>query len=539
MKLKSRPKRMGKVLGLAISIFIQIYWYKWTRKSEAQWTVLWENSGKKVRDTLFELEGLLIKAGQFLSIRADLLPGPFIAQIRDLTDQVPSSEWAAVKNVLEREWGCSVENRLQQVEKKAVASASIGEVYKGLLKNGDEVAVKVRRPGIDSVVETDFRILRILMWMAARFAPVPKGFIDFPLLYGELRQVIEQELDLTSEKETLLSFRERFRESGDVIIPDVHEELCTDQVIVMEWLDGVKLSDAHALAEAGIESDDLAGRLLDVFLPQWLEPGLFHADPHGGNVLVSESGKIILLDFGMYGEISERDAEAFQSLIGALLAKDYKKAALSLRELGFLQKDANSSVIEDVLAELMSFKPAELKGKDLLAIKLELNRRIQSLPIQVPARFIFLGRSFITIEGTIRSLVPEEELMGLMKPAFINWINSHGNRKWFFLWEWIQSHPFFSPLHLITGFLKTPEKLQLIKENEQRRHFHFTLYENRKKQWFQLFLLSLAGSGAGLYGEHTLLMQISIATAAASGAGLLYTGAKLREWMNRWPNHPG
>ncbi|WP_236634841.1 ABC1 kinase family protein [Alteribacter lacisalsi] len=524
---------MGKVIGLALIIFIQMYWYKWTRKSSSEWVLLWERTGIRVRETLFELEGLLIKVGQFLSIRADLLPGAFIRQIQDLTDHVPPSDWDAVQDVLEKEWGGRIDDHLLSIEKKAVASASIGEVYKAVLKNGTVVAVKVRRPGIDAVVDTDFRTLRILMWLAARLTPVPKAFINFSLLYREIRQVISKELDFTSEKEALLAFRERFKDRDDVLIPGVHEELSTSRILVMDWLDGVKLTDEQALMKMGLEPGELAGKLLDVFLPQWLEPGIFHADPHGGNMLVSESGALILLDFGMYGEISERDAAAFQELIAGLLAKDYRKAAGCLDDLGFVLPDGDLAEIEEALAELMTFKPESLKEKDLIALKLELNNRIRTLPIQVPARFIFLGRSFITIEGTIRSLVPEDELMSLMRPAFFTWLRNQGDRKWMFIWQWIQSLPAFSFVKPVSEFLNTPKNLEQMKKIDQMRQFHFTVLENRGKQWFQLLLLSLGGCGAGLYADHLLLMQIAIGSAFVSTAGFFYTGSKRNKWLRQ------
>lgn len=532
MKTKSKLRRMTKVLSMVFVIFIQIYWYKFSKKTEAQWEKLWENIGKKFRKTLFELEGLLIKIGQLLSIRADLLPHGFIRQIQDLTDKVPPSEWSEIQAILETEWGGPLEQHFLTIDKKAVASASIGEVYKGILKDGQEVAIKVQRPEIQSIIQTDFRTLGIIIWIADHLIPLPKSFINFNVLFKELKQVIERELDFTQEKKTLLYFKERFKNVEIVKVPDVYSELSTSKILVMEWVDGIRLTDEEKLNQLEVSRGDLVQRLIHVFLPQWLEPGRFHADPHSGNVLVSKDGRIVLLDFGMIGEISKRDASNFQGLIESVLSKNYANAVECLTHLGFLLPEADPRTMERLLAELMSFQPAELKEMDIMALKLEMNDMLQALPIQVPTRFVFLGRSFVTMEGMIRSLIREDdELIDVLKPVFLDWLNKQGNNKWSFVWYWLQSQPLFKTIHSFTEFLKLPKKIEDIKENEQRRQFQFTIYENYKKQLFQLTLLGLFGIGAGIYTSHQLILQLSIGVSVSSSAGYFISSFKLKKWM--------
>ncbi|TLS37031.1 ABC1 kinase family protein [Pseudalkalibacillus caeni] len=532
MSSKSKSYRMFKVLSMAFVFFIQIYWYKIRRKPEADWEKLWEKIGKRFRKTLFELEGLLIKIGQLLSIRADLLPDGFIRQIQDLTDKVPPSEWEEIERTLETEWGGPIDNYLLSIDKKAIASASIGEVYKGVLKDGNSVAIKVQRPQIQSIIQTDFRSLRIIIWFVQHFVPVPKGFINFEVLYKELKEVIERELDFSKEKSTLLFFKERFKEEEVVKIPDVYFELCTPRVLVMEWVNGIKLTDRDCVNELDISHRELAQRLIEVFLPQWLEPGIFHADPHSGNVLVSKEGKIILLDFGMAGEITKKDASYFQGLIESLLSKNYTKAVEYFTKLGFLLPEADPGTMERLLAELMSFQPARLKEMDLISLKLEMNDMIQALPIQVPTRFVFLGRSFMTTEGMIRLLITEDEdIIELVKPVFADWLKKQGNNRWSFIWYWLQSQPIFKTIYSFTEFLKFPQKLEHIKETEQRRQFQFTLYENRKKQLHQIALLGLFGIGAGIYTSHQLILQLSAGVGVVSGVGYVITSYKLKKWM--------
>ncbi len=533
VRLKQRNKliRMSKMLSMAFVIFLQIYWYKIRRKPASEWEKLWGKIGERYRNTLFELEGLLIKVGQFLSTRADLLPKAFISQIEDLTDKVPPSDWSEIEKILENQWGKALHENFLSIEKTAIASASIGEVYKGVLKDETEVAIKVKRPYIDSIVQTDFRVLAIIIWFADHFVPIPKGFINFKVLFNELKQVIERELDYTKELDTILFFRERFKDMDVVKIPSVYSELSTSNVLVMEWVEGIRLTDIKAMEQVAVSREELAQRLIKVFLPQWLEPGRFHADPHPGNVLVSLDGKIILLDFGMIGEISKKDAAHFQNLIESFLSKNYSKAVDCLAQLGFLLPEADSRTIEKLLAELISFEPEQLKQMDLLVFKKEMNDTIQALPIQVPTRFVFLGRSFVTIEGIIRNLAPEAELMELGKPIFIEWLNKQGNNKWSLLWQWIQSQPVFKIIHSVTEFLNAPQRLEDLKELEQRRQFQFMIFENNKKHLFQLTLLGITGIVAGIYTSHALILNLSVGGTGAALAGYYISSLKQKKWM--------
>ncbi|WP_260508105.1 AarF/ABC1/UbiB kinase family protein [Cytobacillus firmus] len=534
MKERSKWLRMYKVFSLALLIIVQIYWYKWTRKSEAEWEKLWSGIGKRFRTTLFELEGLLIKIGQFISIRSDLLPNAFIQELQDLTDKVPASEWSEIQRILNEEWGSELSKKVVAIEKEAIASASIGEVYKGALEDGSIVAIKVQRPDIQSIVHTDFRTLSILVWVADRFVPIPKGFINLKVLFQELKQVIERELDFTKEKDTLLYFKERFNDNEMVKIPGVHQELCTSKVLVMEWVEGKRLNDSAAVEKLEILRQDLARRLMKIFMPQWLEPGMFHADPHPGNVLFTREGRIILLDFGMAGEISKKDAVSFQNLIESILAKNYSKAVECLSQLGFLLPEANAGTMEKLLSEWMAFDLSQGKDMDLVALKLELNDLIAALPIQVPTRFVFLGRSFMTIEGIVRHLAPEDDLLELGKPVFTEWLSSQGN-KWSFIWSIIQSQPLFKIFHSAAEFLETPRKLEKMKEAGQRREFQFTIYENRKKQLFQLFLLGLTGSGFGIYLDEMMIMQLSAGIAAIALAAFGVNSWRLGKWLKYMP----
>jgi predicted unusual protein kinase regulating ubiquinone biosynthesis (AarF/ABC1/UbiB family) len=522
--------RMGKILSFAFSVLVRVYWYRIIKKSKSDRDKLWGRIGQEFRQILFELEGLLIKVGQFLSIRADLLPSSFVKQIEDLVDQVPPSPWEQIKKVLERDWDGPIEDIIS-INPKAVASASIGEVFRGHLKDGTEVAVKVQRPTIKAIIRTDFRSLAIIIWVARYLAPVPKGFINFKLLFQELKYVIGRELDFIKELETINYFRQRFQSFHGMVIPKTYPDLSTSQVLVMEWIDAVRITDVDFLDQSNIDRRELSQRLFHVFIPQWLEAGVFHADPHAGNVLVKSDGTLVLLDFGMVGEISKKDASNFQSLLEAILIKDYLKTAGILIDLGFLLPEADPKIIETIMKEAFTIDLNQLKEMDLFKVKKELNDLIKSLPIQVPTRFVFLGRSFVTIEGILHTINPDQEFLEIAKPPFMEWLSHSNQSKWKLVMKWINSQPVFQIFHSLSEILETPQRFLALKETMLQREFHFSIFENQKKQTFSLGILGLLGVFVGVFLDNFILIKISTGIVVVSLLAYVVCSVKQRRWM--------
>ncbi|WP_339262660.1 AarF/UbiB family protein [Lysinibacillus sp. FSL K6-3209] len=533
MKKRKSWYRMWKILSFAFSMLLQVYWFRIRKKSETQWELLWEKLGRQFRQTLFELEGVLIKVGQLLSIREDLLPKSFIRQIQDLVDQVPPSPWEDIQLVLEKEWGSPVDHVLLSIETKAVASASIGEVYRGKLKDGTNVAIKVQRPTIPTIMRTDFRSLAIIMWFAQYFAPVPKGFINFKLLFNEVKYVISRELDFHKELETMTHFRERFESIDELKIPTAYPELSTSQVLVMEWIDGARITDNAFLTSHQIDKEALSERLLRIFLPQWLEAGIFHADPHAGNVLVKEDGTIVLLDYGMVGEISRKDAANFQILMQAILLKNYAQAAETLKNLGFLLPGADLKVIENLLREVLQLDLNKVKEMDVFAVKKEMNDMIKLLPIQVPTRFIFLGRSFVTIEGMLLSITPEKEILDIIKPVFSDWIKQGSSTNWKTVLQWLNAFPIFKVFHSLQDLVETPQRMLIQKDALQQRDFVFAIYENQKKHAFIISVLALGAVFFGMYLQYALLIKASSGLLALSSLFYIVSSWKQKRWLQR------
>ncbi|RSK25915.1 AarF/ABC1/UbiB kinase family protein [Bacillus sp. HMF5848] len=530
----SKLYRMRKILLFAFSVFVRVYWYKFTKKPPAKWEQLWSKIGRDFRETLFDLEGLLIKIGQLLSIRADLLPNAFIKQIEDLVDHVPPSSWDDMKSVLESEWGAPIEDVLKDVNRVAVASASIGEVFKGTLKNGVEVAIKVQRPSIKEIIDIDFRSLAIIIWFADRFAPVPKGFINFKMLFQEIKRVIEREVDFKHEFDTIIKFKKRFANIGRLHIPQVFEEYSTSSVIVMEWVEGNRVTDIAFLEKNQIDRRELSRRLFRIFIPQWLEAGVFHADPHAGNVLVRADGTLVLLDFGMVGEITKRDAANFQTLLQTILLKNHPKTVEVLIDLGFLTPDADRKAIENLLKEMLAFNINELKEMDPFAIKKELSEIFYSLPVQVPTRFVFLGRSFVTIEGMLHTINPDQELVDVVKPAFLEWLNQSNQKKWKAILEWAIIQPISQFLHPVYELIEAPQRAIEQKQLMKQKELHFSMYENQKKQAFVLTVLGIISIFTGQYLASTFIYNGGLIVGSVSILGYIISSVRQIKWRRQY-----
>ncbi len=267
------------------------------------------------RQTAIKLGALMIKLGQFLSSRADLLPEQALAVLSSLQDEVPPEPFSHVVAVIEAELGKPVEHIFSILEHKATAAASLGQVHKAvLLSTGEVVAVKVQRPNIDQMVRMDLSSLKFVIKVIMRFVDT-SNLIDLLGVYREFERSISQEIDFVSEAANCKRFQEMFKDDPGIYIPAVYEELTTRRVLVLEWIDGIKINDYAALAAAGIDRLEVAKRTVQAYFHQFFEEGFFHADPHPGNIFVKAgapgNGPIIeFVDFGMVG-LSHQFHETF------------------------------------------------------------------------------------------------------------------------------------------------------------------------------------------------------------------------------------
>jgi predicted unusual protein kinase regulating ubiquinone biosynthesis (AarF/ABC1/UbiB family) len=305
---------------------------------------------ERFRDTALKLGVLLIKLGQFLSSRADLLPERALAVLGSLQDAVPPAPFSHVAGVIEQELGKPVSELFESIDEQATAAASLGQVHRAVLKEtGQQVAVKVQRPNIEQLVASDLSTIRFVIWVISRFVDISD--IDLWGFYREFRRTVGEEIDYVREAANAKRFKEMFKDRPLVAIPSIVEGYVSRHVLVLEWVDGIKVNDYGALDAASVNRVDAGKRVVQAYLYQFFEVGFFHADPHPGNIFVLPRPNggppgVALVDFGMVGSLTNTSKRGLKDLFLGFLANDAHLMADAMRRLGFIGDGANMAAIE-------------------------------------------------------------------------------------------------------------------------------------------------------------------------------------------------
>src|SRR5258708_39194484 len=303
------------------------------------------------RQTAIKRGVLMIKLGQFRSSGADLLPERALATLNALQEEVPLDSLSHVFSMIETELGKPVEQIFRVLERNATAAASLGQVHKAILAaTGEKVAVKVQRPNIDQLVRTDLSTLKFVIRLIMRFFDTRK-FIDLMAVYHEFERTVYEEIDFVTEAANAKRFKEMFKDDPTIYIPGVYDEYVSRRVLVLEWIDGIKINDYAALEAAGIDRMEVAKRTVQTYFHQFFDEGFFHADPHPGNIFVKKgqpgAGPIIeFVDFGMVGRLTKTMKKAMKYLFLSFVMRDSHTMVEALTSLGFIGEGAKIELIE-------------------------------------------------------------------------------------------------------------------------------------------------------------------------------------------------
>ncbi|TMD69257.1 MAG: AarF/ABC1/UbiB kinase family protein, partial [Chloroflexi bacterium] len=377
------------------------------------------------RQTALELGVLMIKLGQFLSSRADLLPEKALAVLASLQDEVPAEPFSHVVSVIETELGKPVEHIFSTLERKASAAASLGQVHKGVLAStGEKVAVKVQRPNIDQLVRMDLSSLKFVIWVITRFFDTG-NFIDLKGVYREFERTVYEEIDYVTEAANCKRFQEMFKHDPSIYIPRVYEEYTTRRLLVLEWINGIKINDYAGLQAQGIDRLEVATRTVQAYFHQFFEEGFFHADPHPGNIFVKRgtpgTGPIIeFVDFGMVGTITGSVKQAMREVFLSMVTRDAETMVQALSRLGFIGQGANMAVIESglrvLLEQFYGMTLGEARDLDFPEVAEDIGKLLYGQPFHIPAQFAFLGRAVSTLMGVSTGLAPDFDFIDCATP---------------------------------------------------------------------------------------------------------------------------
>ena len=358
-----------------------------------------------VREALEELGVVFLKFGQVLALRRDLLPDDYITELERLHDRLPPMDLETVRSTIEGELGGLLETLFADFSAEPLAAATIAQVHRATLANGRDVVVKVRRPGLEDAAARDTAILTYLAAMAEQIAPRLVS-LDLVGMVREFRESLSREMDFQLEARTIGRFRAALQDADGIWIPDVVPERSSEAVLTLEHSGGDRID---RYAEAHREARPrLAQAVATLVLHQVFENGLFHADPHPGNVFVLPDGRLCLHDFGMVGELDERMREGLIALLEAAVRGDAREATDAYVELGLVGADVDRDALErDVSSLLRSIRErplAEISIGDALQSLLRIGT---SHRVRNPGVILLLVRAFVVAEAVMRQLDPD------------------------------------------------------------------------------------------------------------------------------------
>jgi predicted unusual protein kinase regulating ubiquinone biosynthesis (AarF/ABC1/UbiB family) len=375
------------------------------------------------RETAVALGGLMIKMGQFLSARADLLPQEALAELALLQDEVPPEPFEAIAQAIECELHAPISSIFARFDPVPAGSASLGQVHRARLRSGLDVAVKVQRPGVEHLVQADLAALQFVLEVVRVLLPAAERTLDTRRLFREFSRMVYEELDYQHEGHNAERFARLFAETDDIRVPSVIWEQSTRRVLVLSWVDGIKIGDTAALDRAGLNRRAIAQRLLEVYLQQVLHHGYYHADPHPGNIFVRPrpSGfQLAFVDFGMMGVITAAHKRALRSAFMAVVQQDAPLLVDALEALGFLGPGANRTSLEQALTHLLGryvvLTMAEVREMDTVEMMQDVESLLYGHPFRLPYQFAFLGRAAGTLSGVVSALAPELNFVEAVLP---------------------------------------------------------------------------------------------------------------------------
>ena len=416
--------RTYRIIFLFISIMVELLWYALTLRNqppdvaEPKLLALYQRQARRFTHNAEEMGGLLIKVGQFLSSRVDLLPKPYLTELAKLQDRVQAAPWESIKPIVEQDMG-TLGAHFVWFSQTPLAAASLGQVYEAVLLSGERVAVKVQRPGINNIVRADLEALGWVVRLLTRLTEFGKTF-NLTTVLREFRRLVFEELDYHRELANTERIRQCLKEQPHVIVPRTYPDLSTERVLVMEFFQGVKIDDVSRLKEEGIAPDVVAERLIRLYLYMVMESGVYHADPHAGNILVNPQGELILLDYGMVGSLDIATKRNIRRLFVAVSGRDPQTLLQAIAALGMLRPDADLARLRRRISYLLNRYYAETLSQlghlDIPQLLRDFEAVLRDRALQVPGQFAFLGRAIAILVGLATALYPEINLVELFAP---------------------------------------------------------------------------------------------------------------------------
>jgi predicted unusual protein kinase regulating ubiquinone biosynthesis (AarF/ABC1/UbiB family) len=357
----------------------------------------YQRNARKALKTFVSLGPVYIKLGQWLSSRADILPQPYLEELAKLQDEVPAASFEQAKPIIENDLG-PIERNFDYFDKNAISGASLGQVHLAKIK-GQDVIVKIKRPNIEKVVEEDIKVLKKIVPFAMKFVD-PNLRYSADAMLSQFIETIHEEMDYHIESQNLKTIKRNLRNYSKVIIPSVMEDYSSKNVLTMEYIPGIKITNVKALDEAGINREQLVVRAHKVFFTMLLRHEVFHADPHPGNISVTNDGSLILYDFGMVGKLDNQTRLKLIRLYLALVEKDPSRTVNAMDDLGMLMPGYDRGIIERGIGlSIQALYGTKVDRMEVRALMDLANKTMSRFPFKLPKHLALYIRMASILEG--------------------------------------------------------------------------------------------------------------------------------------------
>lgn len=441
--------RYRRITRFALRVMLQTWWWELFLPRFGLSALVARGRARRMRRIAqrfhvlaVDLGGLMIKVGQFLSSRLDILPPEITKELEGLQDEVPPVAFARIRTLAETELGVPLERAFSFIDPEPVAAASLGQAHRARLSTADaalagftDVVVKVQRPGIDQIVDVDLRALRKVGVWLSRVSLVSRR-VDMPALVEEFAETSLQEIDYLQEGANGERFARDFADDPRVSTPSVVWERSTRRVLTLQDVTAIKINDRDALVAAGIDPDEVALAFASVMFQQLFGNGYFHADPHPGNIFVTPSGgerdetaeaappwTLTFIDFGMMGQVPDSLRAGLRRLVIAVAARDGVGLVDSIREVGVLLPSADTAELERAMTQLfarfggMGFAElAEVDPREFRDFAIEFGDLVRALPFQLPENFLLVIRAMSLTSGVSSALNPAFNIWEAVEP---------------------------------------------------------------------------------------------------------------------------
>lgn len=407
-----------EVIKRAISVFLPLFTYLfgiWLDITQGKKIAEQRIRAVQLRDLLTKLGPAFIKIGQAMSTRPDLVPPIFLEELSKLQDQIPPFPNEIAFQFIREELGKDPSEVYAEISPKPIAAASLGQVYRATLKTGEQVAVKVQRPGLARGIALDLFVLRKIAALAMARISIIRS--DLVAITDEFAERIFEEMDYTQEGRNAERFNELYGYMSDIYVPTIYWDYTARRVLTMEWIEGTKLTELEAIAAQGLDATYLVNVGVQCSLRQLLEHGFFHADPHPGNLLAMPNGKLAYLDFGMMSNMKPYQKYGLIEAIVHLINRDFEGLAQDYVKLEFLTPDVDLTPIVPAFA--MIFEDAlggSVSDINIASITDRLSELMYEYPFRVPAYFALIIRSLVTLEGIAINVDPDFKVLGEAYP---------------------------------------------------------------------------------------------------------------------------